>query len=59
MHSNENGKAPYNTREEYDAWVASTLQDQDLSPAEKDDLLAGHPVPEETIEEALERHKDE
>ncbi|WP_139007403.1 hypothetical protein [Arthrobacter crystallopoietes] len=43
------------TREEYDAWVQQVMQDETMSPKERDTLIRSVPEPEETYEERMER----
>lgn len=49
----------YKNYEEYQAWVEAVEAREDLSPSERQDLINGAPVPDETYEEALERHADD
>ena len=46
----------YSNQEEYNAWVEAVEASQELSPSEIIDKISGAPVPDETYEEALERH---
>ena len=49
----------YGTRKEYEAGMEAVMNDETLSPSDRDDILASTPVPEETFEESMERHADE
>lgn len=49
----------YKNQEEYQAWVEAVEASQELSSSEIIDKISGAPVPDETYEEALERHADD
>jgi hypothetical protein len=49
----------YKNREEYQAWVEKVEAREELSPSERQDIIDSAPVPDETYEEALERHADD
>lgn len=48
----------YKNYEEYQAWVEAVEAREELSPSERQDIINAAPVPDETYEEALERHAD-
>lgn len=49
----------YSNQEEYQAWVDAVEANEELSPSERIDIISSAPVPDETYEEALERHADD
>ncbi|MGO4586842.1 hypothetical protein AB4Z38_23625 [Arthrobacter sp. 2RAF6] len=49
----------YKNYEEYQAWVEAVEAREELSPSERQDIINAAPVPDETYEEALERHADD
>lgn len=49
----------YANYEEYQAWVEAVEAREELSPSERQEIINAAPVPDETYEEALERHPDD
>ncbi|WP_311214539.1 MULTISPECIES: hypothetical protein [unclassified Arthrobacter] len=49
----------YKNYEEYQAWVEAVEAREGLNPSERQDIINGAPVPDETYEEALERSADD
>lgn len=49
----------YKNYEEYQAWVEAVEAREELSASERQDIINAAPVPDETYEEALERHADD
>uniref|UniRef100_UPI003F490D0C hypothetical protein n=1 Tax=Paenarthrobacter ureafaciens TaxID=37931 RepID=UPI003F490D0C len=49
----------YKNYEEYQAWVEAVEAREELSPSERQDIINGAPVPDETYEEGLERNADD
>lgn len=47
------------TREQYDIWVQQVMQDDSLSPKEREELLLRCPPPEENYEDRMARDSDD